>query len=316
MKTTKLKKSSTLILISFSLILLVQCNGASNSSKINQENQLLTNENSYTATANDKSSEQLNTLIADSLYYGIPAPEETLSYISEEGLSFNPNLTNPVSNNNKYIDSRLKAINLGVYFADVAYTSVFSQPSQSAIYMKAIEELGIEISVFSDADKDIRRRMSNNFADVDSVSEISREAYEIIVRYLLSSNRHKTYALLCVGSYMESIYLALNYAENYSDYTPKMLNKIIEQKLLFDDIYKLLNYLKNDSDISLTLSELTQVKAKFDAIDFQVYNNSASETTLGNLVIKSDNKYEYTEGQFTDFRNAVITLRNEWTGNE
>lgn len=253
---------------------------------------------------------------ADTIFYGIPAPEETISYIAEGQLTFNPKILNPVSNQNKYIDSRLKTINLGVYFADVAYTTVFSQPNYSSEYIKVIEEIGVEISVFSEADKDIRKRMSENYSNVDSLSSISQEAYEIIVHYLISSNRQKTYALLCIGSYLESIYIALNYSDKYTDFSPQMRNRIIEQKLLFNDIYTLMISLKNDPDIARTILELSTIKIAFDKIEYFVQNITTTENEQKNLVVNSENQYTYNEGDFTAFKNAITTLRNEWTRND
>ncbi len=249
------------------------------------------------------------------IYFTIPAPEEVLSYITESNFAFNPSLMNPISNQSKYVDSRLKSINLGGYFADVAYTAVFKQPGRSAEYLKAIEEFGVEISVFTSADKQIRERMSANFNNVDSVSNISKEAYETVVDYLFTSNRQKTYALLCVGSYIESMYLALNYADKFHSFTPSMLKKIIEQKLLFDDIYKIMLSQKNDPDIALTIKEIEPLRVSFEKMGFSVSNPSSNENNKGELTISSENKYEYTEGSFTALRNQIFAIRNGWTSN-
>jgi hypothetical protein len=179
--------------------------------------------------------------------------------------------------------------------------------------MKTIEELGVDISVFSNADKQIRQRMSSNISNVDSVSSISKEAYEVIVDYLFNTNRQKTYALLCVGAYVESMHLALNYADSYKSYSITMIKKVIEQKLLFDDIYALMISLKGDPDIDLTLEEIKPLKESIEGLGFSVSNPSSGENRKGNLLIKSDNKYEYSEESFIKFRSQVDALRNNWT---
>ena len=250
---------------------------------------------------------------ANRIYFTIPAPEEVLSYLTNGGLAFNAELMNATSNQKNYVDSRSKSINLGIYFSDVAYTAVFSQAGRSSEYMKTIEELGVDISVFSNSDKHIRQRMSNNISNVDSVSEISKEAYEIIVDYLFNANRQKTYALLCIGAYVESMHLALNYADSYKSYSVTMIKKVVEQKLLFDDIYDLMVSLKGDPDIDLTLVEIETLRRSIDELGFSVSNPKASQNKRGDLLIKSDNKYEYTEESFLKFRAQVETLRNSWT---
>lgn len=328
MGTSNSRLYSYLLLFSATLIFFASCSGGGNSNskplaECDSMQETSTSalspksENVGTAVAseNPPPNEMIEDASGDRVYFAIPAPDETLSYITEGGLTFNPDLMNPIENQSKYVDSRLKSINLGGYFADVAYTAMFSQPGRSAEYMKAIEEFGVEISVFSNADKKIRERMSSNFNNVDSVAVISKEAYEVIVDYLFTSNRQKTYALLCIGSYVESMYLVLNYADKFRDFSPKMVKKIIEQKLLFDDIYRIMLTKKGDPDIDLTLTEIAPIKASFDKMGFIVSNPTSGENKQGDMVIKSDSRYEYSEGSFTAFRNDLFALRNRWTGN-
>lgn len=306
-----------LLLLCATGLITQQCSGNGATKKETDANG---NENNSIKTeSQDPLSSALTTNVdetfADTIFYGIPAPEETISYIAEGELTFNSKLLNPVSNRNKYIDSRLKTLNLGIYFADVAYTTVFSQANFTSEYIKVIEEFGMELSVFSEADKDFRKRMNDNYSNVDSLSAISREVYEVISHFLINSNRQKTYALICIGSYIESIYIALNFTDKYNDFSPQMRNRIIEQKLLFQDIHKLLLSSQNDPDIAKTLLELSNIISTINKLDFNVQNISSTEIRDNNLVIDSENQYVYTEGDFTLFKNAVSSLRNEWTQN-
>lgn len=317
MKNLISNKLLGLLFLSATVLLTQRCSGSGAAKNESEENRH--GNTSIESESQDADSNTLATtddeILADTIFYGIPAPDETVSYIAEGQLTFNSKLLNPVSNQNKYIDSRLKTLNLGVYFADVAYTTVFSQANYSSEYIKVIEEIGVELSVFSEADKDFRKRMNDNYSNVDSLSAISREAYEVVSHFLINSNRQKTYALICIGSYIESIYIALNYTEKYNDFSPQMRNRIIEQKLLFQDIYKLLLSAQKDPDIAKTLSELHSIKSSIDRLDFKVQNISSTEIKQNNLVIDSENQYVYTEGDFTLFKNAVSSLRNEWTRN-
>ena len=71
--------------------------------------------------------------------FSIPSPYEVSILMKKAGVEFNPNITNPVGNAQTYTDNFAKALNLGVYGADLAYLNMNEQIPQSGKYFATIK---------------------------------------------------------------------------------------------------------------------------------------------------------------------------------
>ena len=74
---------------------------------------------------------------AQNIFYSIPSPIELAQLIQRAGAKYNKNLLNSIDNVGKYESNSSKALNLGVYGADLSYTSVFDNNTmESIVYLK------------------------------------------------------------------------------------------------------------------------------------------------------------------------------------
>ena len=64
-------------------------------------------------TVDAETQEQLNT--AKRIFYSLPSPLETAMLIKNAGAEYNETLMNPTTNTARYITSKSKALNLGIY---------------------------------------------------------------------------------------------------------------------------------------------------------------------------------------------------------
>ena len=65
--------------------------------------------------------EQLNT--AKRIFYSLPSPLETAMLIKNAGADYDEELLNPVNNSSRYITSKSRALNLGIYSTDLSFAS-------------------------------------------------------------------------------------------------------------------------------------------------------------------------------------------------
>src|SRR5690606_28830350 len=61
----------------------------------------------------------------EKVYYPIPSPEQMFSFISDAGVEYSFDLVHEVAKAENYVDPAKKALNFGVYTADLAYAAAY-----------------------------------------------------------------------------------------------------------------------------------------------------------------------------------------------
>ena len=102
-------------------------------------------------TLDAETQEQLNT--AKRIFYSLPSPLETAMLIKNAGAEYNEELMNPISNTSKYITSRSKALNLGIYSTDLSYASLFDQSQATLDYIGAAKEMADGLNILDAIDE-------------------------------------------------------------------------------------------------------------------------------------------------------------------
>ena len=143
-------------------------------------------------------------------YYLIPSPEELFRFIKDGNLKFSEEVLNPTNNIDNYIDTRSKELNFGIYSADLAYVASFNKYQESVDYLNTVRTLSDEIGISAVFDRNLIGRIDNIIDDQDSLLRVTSDSYMSIVRYLESSDRKKSLALIVTGGWVESIYVVVN----------------------------------------------------------------------------------------------------------
>lgn len=83
----------------------------------------------------------------DVIFYNIFTPSDMSNLINEYSSFYKSSLVNSLSNTSKYTQSTSKALNIGVYGADLNYLWVFEQSQQAATYVANIQKLADQLGV-------------------------------------------------------------------------------------------------------------------------------------------------------------------------
>ena len=102
---------------------------------------------------------------AQQVFYALPSPIETAHLIQSAGVSYNMDLSNPVDNAEKYSTTMKKALNFGVYGADLSYASLFNQTQTTIQFMATEKKIAEELGIY-------------DFVDADGVKIRKDESYE------------------------------------------------------------------------------------------------------------------------------------------
>ena len=141
------------------------------------------------------------------VFYTIPSPMETANLFYITGAEYKTEATNSIKNINNYVTSGQKALNLGVYGADVSYANIFDQSEQSMLYINCTKKMTDALDISSAFDVATIERVEENMNNRDSLMVIIDDAFWIIDAHLKGNGQDHLSALIMTGGWIEGLYL-------------------------------------------------------------------------------------------------------------
>ncbi|MCL4856156.1 MAG: hypothetical protein KJZ55_02595, partial [Flavobacteriales bacterium] len=178
--------------------------------------------------------------------FSIPSPIQTATLIKNSGTNYNKEMLNVPSNVTKYSTNFKKAINLGVYGADLGYVTLYEQTQDAISFLTAIKSIGDDLGVSSAFDMELVNRFEKNIGNQDSILAMVSDAYKASDRYLKNSQQNDVGGLILAGGWIESLYFATNAAKMTNN--KEIIKRIGEQKTTISNLIKLLTPYYSKSD--------------------------------------------------------------------
>ena len=165
--------------------------------------------------------------------YPLPTSAEVIKMLTELEVGYIIGLSNPVENTKKYFSSTTRAINLGVYGADLSYATLYNMQQEVINYLNAIRSLTNELNMSKIYNEDLYAKIKANFDNRDELVKILTGAFNDTYSYL-SENDQQPLALLVVGgAWVEGMFLTTNVSE--AAYQVAGISKVLlEQKKSFE----------------------------------------------------------------------------------
>ena len=217
---------------------------------------------------NDSSANQL--IVFNGVVFSIPSPYETAITIKKKNIDFNNNLTNSIENNERYTDNFKKALNLGVYGADLAYLNIYEQGPSAIKYFTQVKLMAQSLDIASVFDKELMQRIEKNMGNKDSLMHIISGSYRKADEFLKNNQRPEISALVLTGGFVESLYMMVSIVKDNPD--KELLYRLGEQKNPLENLIKVLSpyYGQSDSYAKL-IDAFVDLAYEFDGIDVQYH---------------------------------------------
>lgn len=244
----------------------------------------------------------------------IPSPLEISVLLKQTGRKYNSAYLNDPENLSKYNTNYQKALNLGIYGADLGYTNIYEQNQDGLKYISSIKSLADGLNIGQFFDVETIGRLASNSRNLDSLLLITTQNFNSINHYLQTQNRANLSVLLLTGGWLEALHLTCAVAANNPD-NQQLQETIGGQKIILENIMLLLSFYK-DSDESMAslLADLQELKKIFERVNISyVYKESTFEVVDGVMVIKdnSSSTIEITSEDITAIRSLTDSIRNK-----
>ena len=242
----------------------------------------------------------------DGKLFSVPSPIQTALLIKSADLNYNEKLLNPVSNQSNYTESNSKALNLGIYGADLGYVTLYDQNAQAMNYLNAVESLSNDLGMGGAFDADFLTRFENNSSNEDSMLVILTDAFRKGDNFLKENERKNVSALILTGGWLESIYFATNLYEKSGN--KDILTRIGEQKQSLETILEILNEYNKDGQNDDIIEMLDELADTYQGVQLNyVFKNSETDKERKITTINSEMEISFEEG----VKEKIIELVNE-----
>lgn len=243
-KFSVMKSLKSLLIIALGASILIACNGNK------------TNKNSKVVNEIDEVS--VDQIIEDLENIPTPTTFELMATINKLGIPYVIDAVNSLANQQNYLSSWQKSLNLGVYAADLSYNVAFSRKAESEEYLKCLLLLASDLNISIDADK-ISNEFQNNINSIDSLAVLVKGILSESQYILNQTSQTETALLFLIGSWIESSHICIS-ATELSHNVEDMIEVSIKHFEYVNTIIKYLDSRKDQSDFNDIYTQLNKIK--------------------------------------------------------
>jgi hypothetical protein len=248
---------------------------------------------------------------AQKVYYSIPSTSEMVELLRDAGAVYNMKMLNDIKVVDKYTTTLKKALNLGIYGADLNYCSIFERNMDIMLYMECIESLAKSLGIENAIAPETIERADANVDNRDSMLVIISDMFYELEEYLAEADKDALSVLIIGGGWVEGLYLATATIDEKKP-NKDIMTRIAEQKLSLGNLVKLVESYPENEDLTVLLGDLKKIEAAYADIIVEKQSTDVQTDNTGMLVIGGNTKVEMSMDQFKNLRTVVKEIRDNY----
>lgn len=258
-------------------------------------------------------SNKTNLISVNGELFSIPSPLQTSLLLKQSGANYSKDLLNQTKNLPSYSTAFKKALNLGVYGADLGYVIIYGQTQDALGYLSTSKKLSDDIGVSGAFDDALLKRFEKNMGKSDSLLSIFTSAYRSTDSYLKNNDRSDVSGLIITGGWVESMYFTLNILKKDFKNKKDVIARVGEQKNTLSNVIKLLTPFYQNPEMP-ELTELTDamldMHQDFEDIEIK-YTFIKPTTDAANKIttINSTSEVKITDEQLKNITEKLNAIR-------
>jgi len=240
--------------------------------------------------------------------FSIPSPIQTAMLIQKSEAEYRPELLSKSTNYSQFKTNAQKAMNLGVFGTDMAYSSLYEDGQKALSYFKALDNLAKDLGISSAISPELIKRLGANADNPDSLVFLTGRFYEEGDAYLKKNERYDIAGMIILGGWIESSYLT---AQSALDGNQAAAVRLLNQKKSSSTIVKALG---KTTDAKFQKGDLYQVidslEKAYDLVETS-YAFKAPETDASKnvTIIRSETNYQATDSLLESIAALVKSAR-------
>ncbi len=201
----------------------------------------------------------------EKIIYPLPTPYEISSMLNQAGAGFIFNISNPVENVDKYYTEKSKALNLGIYGADLSYASTYNKSQETQLFLSCTKQLTDQLGINSAFNSSVVDRVEANIDNKDSLHSIISESYYDTFEYLNKNGKGSISVMILAGGWIEGMYLSTQLSI-ITNNDAEIIKGISSQKPTLSKLITILKTYKEDPNIAEVITDLRKIKDVMDTV--------------------------------------------------
>ncbi len=240
----------------------------------------------------------------------LPSPIETAQLIKETGVKFDEKILNPARNAPYYETSYSMALNLGVYCADLSYTSFYDQKQITMDYLGAVKSLADGLGINELIKKEDLLTLEANIYNKDSIKQLVHDVFFSSGEFLNDNNRPEIALLVEVGGWIEGLYIAMQLAKQSGHINKELVDRVAEQR---NSLLLVVESLENFSNIKSVNEVLIDMLKLRDIYDKMLAPKNEEHDSNKVLNLTKNSKAHVTPEIFMSLYHQINNTRNGYT---
>ncbi len=250
MESYRHNPSVNMLLSMLLLVLLVSCTG-------NQDKRQSGQTDADTLYPEAKLTAEIKTRL-----YQLPSPFEITKLLNEAGAGYIFDITNPPDSVIRYLTERRKALALGVYSADLAYSATFHRTEETDAFLKCTQKLADNLGISGVYEPGLADRIKMAGESRDSLISLANRLLDNTNRFLADNDRHYMALLIATGAFTEGIFLTCELMVAAEDNT-RLTGVIWPQQELLDRLLYVMDAFRECKEMNALSLKVQKLKSLF-----------------------------------------------------
>jgi hypothetical protein len=229
----------------------------------------------------------------------MPSPLQIASIFKRAGLTYQDGLASSPEKASQYSSQLSKALNFGVYAADLSYCVLNKQSQEAIKYMQAVKQLSDNLgmtSVFGSAD--LFKSFEKNISNEDSMIFILATVQDNLDEHLESNEQQFLSVVFFAGGWTEGMYLG---TQMVKDGSSQVASRLVEQIVILENLIKALeNYPSKSDDLDNLIADLKKIDNMYRNFE-SIKSQDAEDISFKDIVL--------TQTEVDNLVNTIVNLR-------
>jgi hypothetical protein len=247
----------------------------------------------------------------DRVVKSFPSPVQMAQLLKNAGATYTPTLLNDPARVRAYQTTNSRALNLGVYSADMAYANTFEKRQTAMKYFTAVRRLSDDLGLENVFTKALENKIEQYEDDQDSLVRVFSKTLAKIKNQLHDADQPEVLNLMFTGAFVEGLHVATSIYQT----TPSedLGHQIAEQKMNHRKLMEYMKPLEGKAGMAEVIGGLKQIGTAYAAIEvsYQSPDQPAQPSRQGVTVIGGTNQIKVTKADIQNLHEAVSSLRTQ-----
>lgn len=239
----------------------------------------------------------------------IPSPIQTAILIQKSGAIYDKVMLNDPNKVNSYSTKFQKCLNLGIYGADLGYTTLYDQSQDALKYFSATNTLATDLGLSNAFDKVLLERFQKNIGKKDSILVLVSSAYRASNDFLKNNERNEEAALIVAGGWIETLQFAINIMKTKGNEDVK--RRIAEQKSTLTNLIALISTYQGNEEYAELLVKLNDLRTEYDKVEYKyIYSQPVTDEVNKSTTITSKSEITISPENIKAIGDKISAIRN------